>query len=56
MGKYQETIEVARELLRDGADPEYRRGIVNLIADLYGREGVDISTRMDEVERDLAQS
>jgi hypothetical protein len=50
---YDEAIECAAELLADGADPEYRRGVVNILADIFGRAGVPTSDRMDEVEADI---
>jgi hypothetical protein len=57
---YREAIVAARELLceqiRDPegeANPEYTRGVVNLIAELHGIPGLDTSTRMTQVARDI---
>lgn len=56
---YADALVTFRDLLDDGVDgshySEYVRGGVNLIADLFGREGMDVSTRMDEVMEDLKQ-
>lgn len=52
---YGETIFIAKEKL-DG-DPaefsEYCRGVVDLIADMYGVAGVHQDERMEQVARDL---
>ena len=51
-----QALSRAADLLRDGADPEYRRGIVNLIAELYPDEErpidetiVDLDAMIDRI-------
>lgn len=58
MATYAEALVVFRDLLdNDGLDNpnvgEYARGGINLIADLFGIVGVDVGTRMEQVENDL---
>lgn len=57
---YSEAVEAARELLRETirdpvheGHPEYTRGVVNLLAECFGKPGMDTSTRMDEVAHDI---
>lgn len=57
---YAQLIDSARELLceqiRDPegeANPEYTRGVVNLIAEVRGKPGMDTSTRMGEVAAEI---
>lgn len=57
---YTDAVEAARRLLvetiRDPeheGHPEYTRGVVNLIAELWGRFEMDTSTRMDEVAGEI---
>ncbi len=52
---YEDAIQAFHDLTEglSGDSPEYERGGVNLIADLWGKPGVDTGTRMDEVEADI---
>lgn len=50
---YDEAVQVAAGLLADGGDSEYRRGVVNLIADLFGVEGMPTDERMIQVDADI---
>jgi hypothetical protein len=57
---YREIIEGGRELLRETIrDPEneghdeYTRGVVGLIAEVFGKREMDTSTRMDEVAAEI---
>lgn len=54
---YQEALAVARGLVESSErNPEYERGIIELLADLFGKPGVFLSDRKDEVVRDLGWS
>jgi hypothetical protein len=57
---YEAAIEAAQEILvetirdpQNEGHPEYTRGVVNLIAEMFGVYEMDTSTRMDEVARDI---
>jgi hypothetical protein len=58
--QYSDAISCARGLLCETIQdpeheghPEYTRGIVNLIAEMFGKFGMPTGERMDEVARDL---
>ena len=55
---YNEMLQVAANLigpecLADGLSSEYTRGICELIGDLYGRPGVELADRKEEVLGEL---
>jgi hypothetical protein len=52
---YDQALDVAADLLRDGADSEYHRGIVELLADMYATSGVYMADRKDEIEKELRE-
>ena len=58
MDLYLETLTVAADLigpdcLAEGLASEYTRGICELIGDLYGRPGVELADRKEEVLAEL---
>lgn len=53
---YEELVEGARDLLEPGEEhlnPEYVRGLVNLIANVFGKPEMPTGERMEEVARDM---
>jgi hypothetical protein len=44
---YAEAISIARDFVDDGSNYEYTRGVVEMIADLYGYQG---ACDMDEAK------
>lgn len=48
MDLYSTTIALARDLVDDGSNREYLRGIAELIADTFGYQG---ATDMDEAKQ-----
>lgn len=57
---YEDAIQEARELLyeqvrdpENESNPEYTRGVVNLIAGLFGEKGILTSDRMVTVAKDI---
>lgn len=53
LASYDEAIRVARDLNDDFSNTEYLRGQAELIADLYGRVGVELGDRTIEVTNEL---
>ena len=56
MSTYQESLDVINQRCEgnfDGEHSEYARGMIELVADLFAVPGMDTSTRMDEIRRDL---
>lgn len=56
--RYQDALVVAADLigpecLAEGLDNEYVRGQCELLGDLYGRPGVELADRKEEVLEDL---
>jgi hypothetical protein len=50
---YIQALKVAADLLRDGSDSEYRRGQVELLADMFPEKGIFMADRKDKIESDL---
>ena len=53
--KYADMLVVFRDLCDDFNNVEYVRGGIELIADLFGREGVELADRKQEVLEDLKE-
>lgn len=53
MADFEQALRVAHDLLTDGDDSggEYRRGVVELLANLYGVEDMPSGERADMIER-----
>lgn len=54
----EEMIEEARSLLEPGEErdnPEYLRGMCNLIASCFGRDGMPTDERSEEIEKQLVK-
>ena len=53
--QYQHALVIAADRIeRLGDNPEYERGMINLLADLYPIHEMDTGTRMEMIERDVA--
>lgn len=54
---YADAIQVARDLTENGSstqdNPEYTRGIVELLKDCFGYRGVDGGERAEQIEADI---
>jgi hypothetical protein len=51
---YVDALGIARDRIEErGTNPEYERGMVNLLADLFPIIDMDTGTRMEQVESDL---
>jgi polyhydroxyalkanoate synthesis regulator phasin len=50
---YEQAIRVARDLIEPGENAEYERGMAELIADLWGAEGVLLGDRAVQVMHDI---
>lgn len=50
---YEQAIRVARDLIEPGENAEYERGMAELIADLWGEEGVLLGDRSIQVMHDI---
>jgi hypothetical protein len=55
MPEYEDAIMSARDLIDDFAEthPEYVRGMVNILAEMFSVIDLDTGTRMEQVERDI---
>lgn len=54
MVAYQDALLVAADLIEEiGTNPEYERGQIELLADMFSIRQMPIDVRKDMVERDL---
>jgi hypothetical protein len=55
---YNQALVTFRDLCEplDECPPEYMRGGVNLLADLFGVKGMDTGERMEQIEADLLRT
>lgn len=53
---YDQCIAIARDLMGDGENEEYIRGMAELLGDMFGKPGVFLADRRDEILEDLHKS
>lgn len=51
---YKDAVTTAAMLIETpGENPEYERGCINLLADMFGVPGMDVGERMEQVAADI---